>query len=224
MQATYGLGGYGLLITPVASCRVMVTDDRELVFAYEGRELARITPGDNAAPAGEPTWLAGGMAQFGEGGPLLELADGVEYEAVFVQIDAGLSPVEWQALTVGMMMELPANVVLIPAAPDDADPYFELHALGGTDEFISFMPRPVNANDVVINPAPYQRLVQRGRTPDDIPFTECAYEYQGVTWRQIYYAVPVEDGTVVVRAQASAHRVEALFGAAQVAASTLAPL
>lgn len=224
MQATYGIGGYGLLLAPSAAYRVMVTEDRDLVLLRGEREVARITPGDLPASA-EATWFSSGMARFGEGGPLLELSDGVELEAVFVKIDTGMPHVEWSALTAGVMMELPINVVLVPARPGDTDPYFELHAVGGRDEFISFMPRPVAAEEVVINPAPYQRLVNQGTLDEDIPFTECAYEYDGVQWRQIFYAVPLNaEKTVVVRAQASESHMEHLFQAAQAAAATLVPL
>jgi len=72
--------------------------------------------------------------------------------------------------------------------------------------------------------APYQRLVNRGKL-DDMPFTECAYEHDGKQWRQIFYAVPLDDAqTVVVRAQASETHADVLFQAAQAAAATLVPL
>lgn len=223
MQATYGIGGHGFLLSPSPNIRVMVTEDRELVLLRGEREVARITPND--APAkGAASWLASGMAKYGEGGPLLELADGVELEAVFLRVDTGLPHVEWSALAAGVMVELPVGVVLVPARPDDTDPYFELHAIGARDEFISFLPRSVAAEQVRINPAPYQRLVNQGRL-GDMSFTECAYEHDGKRWRQIFYAVPLdEQETVVVRAQASEPRVELLFQAAQAAASTLVPL
>ena len=86
------------------------------------------------------------------------------------------------------------------------------------------MPMKVSVDEIVINPAPYQRLVNKGKL-DDMTFTECAYEHDGQQWRQIFYAVPLdEDDSVVVRAQASEPRVELLFQAAQAAASTLVPL
>jgi hypothetical protein len=223
MQSTYGIGGYGFLLSPAPDIRVIVTEDRELVLARGEIEVARITPND--APAtGAATWLAQGMAKYGEGGPLLERADGVELGTVFLRVDTGLPHVEWSALAAGVMVELPIGVVLVPPVPGDADPYFELHAVGARDEFISFLPRSVSAEQVVINPAPYQRLVNRGKL-GDMPFTECAYEHDGKTWRQIFYAVPLdEQETLVVRAQASEPRVELLFQAAQAAASTLVPL
>lgn len=223
MHSTYGIGGYGFLLSPSPAIRVMVTEDRELVLLRDEREVARITPND--APAtGAATWLSAGMAKYGEGGPLLELADGVELAAVFLKIDTGLPHVEWSALAAGVMVELPVGVVLVPAQPGDADPYFELHAVGARDEFISFLPRSVSAEQVVINPAPYQRMVNQGKL-GDMPFAECAYEHDGRQWRQIFYAVPLdEQETVVVRAQASEARIEHLFQAAQAAASTLVPL
>ncbi|HEY5946947.1 MAG TPA: hypothetical protein VIV40_15695 [Kofleriaceae bacterium] len=223
MQSTYGIGGYGFLLSPSPAIRVMVTDDRELVFFSGEREVARITPNDEPA-TGAANWLSSTMARFGEGGPLLELADGVALESVLLRIDTGLPHVEWSGLAPGMVVELPLGVALVPAAPNDADPYFELHAIGARDEFISFMPMQVAADEIVINPAPYQRLVKQGKL-DDMTFTECAYEHDGKPWRQIFYAVPLdEDVSVVVRAQASEPRVELLFQAAQAAASTLVPL
>jgi hypothetical protein len=223
MQSTYGIGGYGFLLSPSPSIRVMVTEDRELVLLRGEREVARITPNDEPA-TGAATWFAGGMARFGEGGPLLELTEGVELEAVFLKIDTGLPHVEWSALGCGVMVELPVGVVLVPSAPGDEDPYFELHAVGARDEFISFLPRSVAADEVVINPAPYQRLVNQGKV-GDMMVTECAYEHGGKQWRQIFYAVPLdEQETVVVRAQASEPRIDVLFQAAQAAASTLVPL
>jgi hypothetical protein len=223
MQSTYGIGGYGFLLAPAPDIRVLVTEDRELVLLRGEREVARITPND--APArGAATWLSPGMAKYGEGGPLLELADGVELEAVFLRVDTGLPHVEWSALAASVMVELPVGVVLVPARPGDDDPYFELHAIGARDEFISFLPRPVAADEVVIHPAPYQRLVGQGKV-GDMTFTECAYEHEGKQWRQIFYAVPLDEQvTVVVRAQASEPRVELLFQAAQAAAATLVPL
>jgi len=224
MHATYGIGGHGLLLAPSPAIRVMVTDERELVMLRGDREVARFTPGDVPA-TGEAVWFASGIARFGEGGPTLELEEGVEIEAVFLKIDTGLPGIEWSGLVAGVMVELPINVVLVPAQPGDEDPYFELHAPGATDEFISFMPRSVSADEVVINPAPYQRLVSRGITPDEIPYTECAYEHDGKQWRQIFYAVPLaNDETVVVRAQAAEPHVELLFQAAEVAATSLVPL
>jgi hypothetical protein len=170
-------------------------------------------------------WFASGIAKFGDHSPILELSEGVELEAVFLKIDTGLPGIEWSALAAGVMVELPIDVVLVPAQPGDEDPYFELHAPGGTDEFISFKARPVAADEVVIKPAPYQRLVSRGVTPDEIPFTECAYEHDGKQWRQIFYAVPLtNDETVVVCAQAAEPHVELLFQAAEVAATSLVPL
>jgi len=224
MQATFGIGGHGLLLAPSPDSRVMVTEDLDLVVMRGEREIARITPGDEPA-CGDAVWFAAGIARFGDGGPMLELAEGVDFEAVFLKIDTGMAHVEWSALAGGVMVELPINVVLVPAQPGDADPYFELHAPGGRDEFISFMPRPVSADALVINPAPYQRLVKTGKTPDQIPFTECAYEYDGKKWRQIFYAVPLpNDETVVVRAQAAEPHVELLFQAAEAAATSLVPL
>lgn len=224
MQSRYGIGGFGLLLAPATGIRVMVTSDGELVMLRGDREVARVTPGDAPASA-EAMWFAAGIARFGEGGPMIELADGVEIEAIFNSIDTSLPHVEWSALAGGLMMELPRNVVLVPATANESDPFFELHAPGGRDEFISFLPRPVPADDVVINPAPYQRVVDQGKTEDDIAYTECAYELDGKRWRQIFYAVPLrEDETVVVRAQASEPRVEVLFQAAAVAATSLVPL
>lgn len=223
MKATYGIGGYGFWLTPAPAIRVMVTEDRELVLLRGEHEVARITPNDEPA-VGAAMWLSGGIAKFGEGGPLLELADGVEVEAVLARLETGMPHVEWSAFAAGVMVELPVGVVLVPASPDDADPYFELHAVGARDEFISFLPRSVAADDVVINPAPYQRLVNHGKV-GDMPFTECAYEHDGKRWRQIFYAVPLADEeTVVVRAQASEPHAELLFQAAQAAAATLVPL
>ena len=213
------IGGHGLLLVPAAATRMMVTGDRELVVLRDERELARITPGEDPA-TGEAVWFASGIAKFGDEGPMLELGDGVELESVFTNIETGLPGLEWSALADGMMIELPADVVVVPSDPD-----FELHHPSASDEFISFMPRPVKADDVVIKPAPYQRLVKTGITEDEIPYTECAYEHAGKSWRQIFYAVPLpNDETVVVRAQASEAHVELLFQAAQVAATSLVPV
>lgn len=227
MQATYGIGGHGLLLAMSPACRVMVTTDGELVVLRETREVARVIPGDRPA-AGEAMWFSPGLARFGDAGPMLELEDGVELEAVFVQIETGLPHVEWSALAAGVMVALPVGVVLVPASPGDEDPYFELHAIGGSNEFISFMPRQVAASDVVINPAPYQNVVSKGTTSQEgreIPYTECAYEHDGQQWRQIFFAVPVDnDESVVVRAQACEPHVDILFQAAQAAAATLIPL
>jgi hypothetical protein len=223
MQSTYGIGGYGFLVSPSPELRVMVTEDRELVFFRGEREVARVTPNDEPA-TGEVSWLSGSMARFGEGGPLLELADGVELESVFLKIETGLPHVEWSGIASGVVVELPLGVALVGATPGDTDPFFELHAVGGRDEFISFMPMRAAADEIVINPAPYQRLVNQGRL-DDMTFTECAYEHGGKQWRQIFYAVPLdEEVSVVVRAQARESRAELLFQAAQTAAATLVPL
>jgi hypothetical protein len=227
MQATFGIGGHGLLMAMSSACRVKVDEDGELVILRGEREVARVSPGDVAAHA-EPTWLTAGIARFGDGGPMLELEDGVEMEALFEHVDTGLPSVEWSALAAGVMVALPVGVVLVPAGPDDEDPFFELHAPEGRDEFISFLPRQVPANEVVINPAPYQRLVNQGTTRQDgrvIKFTECAYEHDGKQWRQLFYAVPAAAGeTVVIRAQACEANIDMLFRAAQTAASTLIPL
>src|SRR5262245_60783890 len=201
MQSTYGIGGYGFLLSPSPDLRVMVTEDRELVLLRGEREVARITPNDEPA-AGEANWLSAGVARFGEGGPLLELTDGVDLESVFSKIETGVPHVEWSGVAGGVVVELPCGVALVPAAPGDADPFFELHAPDGRDEFISFMPMKAAADEIVINPAPYQQLVNQGKL-DDMTFTECAYEHDGKRWRQIFYAVPVdEEISVVVRAQA----------------------
>src|SRR5262245_28753040 len=105
MQATYGIGGYGFLLTPSPACRVMVSEDDDLVLLRGDLEVALITPGEIEA-SGEATWLSAGIAQFGDGGPLLELADGVDVEAVFQKIDTGLPHVAWSAMASGMMLEL----------------------------------------------------------------------------------------------------------------------
>jgi hypothetical protein len=223
MQSTYGIGGHGFLLSPAPTISVMVTDDHELVMFRGEHEVARITPNDEPA-TGAASWVSATMARFGEGGPLLELADGVALDSVLLKIDTGLPHVEWSGLAAGVVVELPVGVALVPAAPGDADPFFELHALGARDEFISFLSMQVSADEVVINPAPYQQVVKQGKL-DDMTFTECAYEHDGKQWRQIFYAVPVEeDVSVVVRAQASEPHVELLFQAAQAAASTLVPL
>src|SRR5690349_2698803 len=106
MQPTYGIGGYGFLLAPAPACRVTVTADRELVLQRAGREVARITPGETDAK-GEAIWVSARMAQFGEGGPVLELAEGVELGAVLLKIDTNLPHIEWSALATGMMCELP---------------------------------------------------------------------------------------------------------------------
>jgi hypothetical protein len=218
------IGGHGLLLEPAAATRMMVTGDRELVVLRGNREIARITPGELPA-SGQAVWFASGIARFGDDGPTLELSDGVELESVFTSIETGLLGVEWSALAGGMSVDLPVDVEAVPASPGDDDPYFELHVPNGNDEFISFMPRAVKADDVVIKPAPYQRLVKTGITEDEIPYTECAYEHDGKQWRQIFYAVPLaNDETVVVRAQASEPHADLLFQAAQVAATSLVPL
>jgi len=141
--------------------RVKATDEGELVILLGDREVARVIPGDVAAH-GSMTYITDGIAQFGEGGPTLELEPGVEIEALFAQIDHGLPSVEWSALAAGVMVALPVGVVLVPAGPDDDDPFFELHAPEGTDEFISFLPREVAASDVVIHPASYQSILDEG--------------------------------------------------------------
>src|SRR5689334_14523722 len=120
MQATYGIGGYGFLLTPSPAVRVMVTEDRELILLRGEREVARIIPNDRPAKSGA-TWLASGMARFGEGGPLLELADGVALGAVLLKVETGLPHVEWSALAAGVIVELPVGVVLVPAQPGDED-------------------------------------------------------------------------------------------------------
>jgi hypothetical protein len=223
MQATYGIGGHGFLLSPSPATRVMVTEDKELVFFHGDREVARITPNDEPA-TGAANWVSSTLARFGEGGPLLELADGIGLDSVLLRVDTGMPHIEWSGLAGGVVLELPVGVALVPASPGDSDPFFELHALGGRDEFISFMPMKVAADEIVINPAPYQRLIKQGKL-DDMPFTECAYEHDGKQWRQIFYAVPLDDEqSVVVRAQASEPRVEVLFQAAQAAASTLVPM
>lgn len=223
MQCTYGMGGHGFLLSMSPTIRVMVTEDGELLLLRGAHEIGRITPNDKPA-TGDATWLAPGMAKYGEGGPLVELAEGVELEAIFLRVETGLPHIEWCAIAAGVIVELPVGVVLLPAQPGDEDPYFELHAIGAADEFISFLPREVPAEQIVINPAPYQRLVNTGKV-GDMPFTECAYEHDGKQWRQIFYAVPLDgEKSVVVRAQASEPRIEHLFQAAQAAASTLVPL
>jgi hypothetical protein len=227
MQATYGIGGHGLLMAMSSACRVKVSQDGELVILRGDREVARVIPGDTSATA-EATWMTSNIARFGDGGPMLELEDGVEMEALFEHVDIGLPSVEWSALAAGVMVALPVGVVLVPAGPDDPDPFFELHAPDGRDEFISFLSRSVPATEIVINPAPYQRLINQGTTRQDgrtIKFTECAYEHDGKQWRQLFYAVPTVSGeTVVIRAQASDANIDVLFRAAQTAASTLIPL
>ena len=227
MQATYGIGGHGLLMAMSAACRVKVTEDGELIILLGAREVARLTPGDVAAHA-QASFMTPNIARFGEGGPMIEIEDGVELEALFEQVDVGLPSVDWSALAAGVMVALPVGVVLVPAGPDDEDPFFELHAPEGRDEFISFLARAVPATDIVINPAPYQRLVKKGSTRHDgrtITFTECEYEHDGKQWRQLFYAVPVEKAeTVVIRAQASGANMDVLFKAAQQAATTLIPL
>jgi len=227
MQATYGIGGHGLLLAMSSACRVKVTEDGELVILLNDREVARVHPGDMPATA-QASFLTAGIARFGEGGPTIELEEGVEMEALFEKVDTGLPSVEWSALAAGVMVALPVGVVLVPAGPQDEDPFFELHAEDGKDEFISFMSRAVPAAEIVVNPAPYQRLVNQGTTRHDgrtIRFTECEYEHDGKQWRQLFYAVPVESAeTVVVRAQASEGNFDTLFRAAQQAASTLIPL
>ena len=42
MQATYGIGGHGLLMAMSAACRVKVTEDGELIILLGTREVARI--------------------------------------------------------------------------------------------------------------------------------------------------------------------------------------
>ena len=227
MQATYGIGGHGLLMAMSAACRVKVTEDGELIILLGAREVARLTPGDVPAHA-QASFMTPNIARYGEGGPMIEIEDGVELEALFEQVDVGLPSVDWSALAAGVMVALPVGVVLVPAGPDDEDPFFELHAPEGRDEFIAFLARAVPSTDIVINPAPYQRLVNKGTTRHDgrtITFTECEYEHDGKQWRQLFYAVPVEKGeTVVIRAQASDANIDVLFKAAQHAATTLIPL
>jgi hypothetical protein len=112
---------------------------------------------------------------------------------------------------------------LTPASPEDADPYFELHALEGRGEFIAFHTRPVPASTIEVHPAPDQELIDRG--VGDLPYTQLAYEREGVQWRQLIYAVPYDaSSSVVIVAQATASRAAKLFDAAQRSAMSLRPL
>jgi len=230
-RVTFGCAGHGLLLAPVSPCRLLVTDDDELVVAHGADEVARITPGDAPASAAA-TWLDGTRARFGEGGPVLELVAAGTFDDVLERVDVGVGEGPWTALGPGFATDLPAGVVLMSASPGDEDLMFELHALGGRDELIAFEPCPIPADRVNIRPAPYQELVDQGtfdvHSPEGVRqlrIIEFAYEADAREWRQIVIPVPLdEQRTMLVKAQATAPRVPALFAAAQRVAATLGPL
>jgi hypothetical protein len=230
-RVTFGCAGHGLLLAPVSPCRLLVTDDDELVVAHGADEVARITPGDGPATAAA-TWIDGTRARFGEGGPLLELVAPGTFDGIFERVDVGVGEGPWTALGRGFMIDLPAGVVLLSASPGDDDRMFELHALGGRDEMIVFEPCPIAAERVNIRPAPYQELVEEGtfsvHSPDGVRqlrIIEFAYEADAREWRQIVIPVPLDEGrTMLVKAQATPPRVPVLFAAAQRVAATLGPL
>ncbi len=227
MDATYGVGGHGLLLTMSGGIQVMVDAEGDLILLRRGREAGRISRG--TAPAtGKPLPVSRHVTRFGEGGPVLECAEGITLDMIAAHVETGLPRGKWYAHVADVMVALPAGVILVPAPPGGDDPYFELHAPGGRNEFISFMPYRARSSELVVRPAPYQTLVRQGVKRDegrDISYTECAYERDGKRWRQLFYAVPLAaEETVVIRAQASEPTVELLFQAARAAAATLIPL
>ncbi|CAN5166949.1 hypothetical protein BH11MYX1_BH11MYX1_35170 [soil metagenome] len=155
---TFGLGGFGLLIAPVVPCRALVSPDDELVIAHGVNEVARFAPGERSASA-QPTWHTPSHAQFGDGGPALFLEDAVGYADVVRQVDVGLGDSPWSALGPGIIHDLPPGVILLPAAPGDEDPMYELHLFGGNQEFIRLQRHDRPATSVTFRPAPYQQLV-----------------------------------------------------------------
>lgn len=219
---TYGLVGQGLFVVPTPATRAMITDQGDLVLFHEQREVARFMAGDAPATT-EPVWRHARLATFGDHGPLLELAEGVRCEDVLARLDAGVDGGDWIALTVGFTIAMTPGVLLTPALPGDADPYFELHALDGSGEYIAFHPRPVPASTIEVHPAADQELIDRGA--GELPYTQLGYEREGVQWRQLIYAVPYDaSSSVVIVAQATASRAAHLFNAAQRSAMSLRPL
>jgi hypothetical protein len=223
---TFGLAGHGLFIAPRCPARAMVTEEGHLLIVHGMIEVARFAPGQ--APATEaPTKLDEGVMRFGEHGPMLFLEKA--FEEVFAQIDVGLSDSPWSAIGRGFSHDLPAEVVLLGAAPEDSDWWFELHAQGGRDQFIAFehVGGPVN-----VRPAPNQELssvyafdaVEPDGARRTIHVTELEYTHDGEPWRQAIMQVPFASSVMLVKAQAAETRCEHLFNAVKWVAATLGPL
>lgn len=203
----------------------MVTTEGHLLLVHGVHEVARFIPGE--VPASEPGTDVDGTVRFGARGPMLLLEKNLD--EVFAQIDVGVGESPWSALGCGFAIELPADVVLLGAAPDDPEPGFELHAQGGKDHFIQFrrVRGPVN-----VKPAPYQQLASEfvfdAVEPDGqrrtIRVTELGYQQDGVPWRQAVMQVPVGDNVMIVTAQATETRYEHLLNAAKWVAATMGPL
>ena len=229
---TFGLGGYGMLIAPVEHCRALVNADNELVIAHDATEIARFVPGDHSATA-PPTWDTPKHAQFGAGGPKLLLEDHVVYAEVAKQIDVGLGESPWCVLGPGIVHDLPAGVIVVPAAPGDEDPMYELHLYAGNQELIRLQRHDRPAASVTFRPAPYQQLVDQSAmtvTETDgsirkLLYLEVAYEHEGQPWKQLLIAAPLHPTTsVIVTAQARSENAHTLFRIASQVAATMGPL
>ncbi len=229
---TFGLGGYGMLIAPVAHCRAFVNAENGLVIAHDATEIARFVPGEHSATA-PPAWDTPKHARFGAGGPQLLLEDHVVYADVAAQIDVGLGESPWCVLGPGIVHDLPAGVIVVPAAPGDADPMYELHLYAGNQELIKLQRHDRPAESVTFRPAPYQQLVDQSAmtvTETDgsirkLAYLEVAYEHEGQPWKQLLIAVPLHATTsVIVTAQARAENAHTLFRIASQVAATMGPL
>ncbi|GEM_PF-5372260 len=228
---TFGLGGYGMLIAPVVHCRAMVSADNELVIAHDATEIARFVPGDRSATA-PPTWDTPNHAQFGAGGPELLLEDHVVYADVATQIDVGLGDSPWCVLGPGIVHDLPAGVIVVPAAPGDDDPMYELQLYAGNQEIIRLQRHDRPAESVKFRPAPYQQLINQSAltvTETDgstrkLEYLEVAYEHEGHPWKQLLIAAPLHaTGSVIVTAQARLENADTLFRIASQVAATMGP-
>lgn len=233
MNATFGISGHGLLVTPVHDCRVLLTNDH-LVLARGKHEVARFVPGKRVAYE-DPTWVTPTLARFGDGGPTLALADGVKPADVFLQIDTlvGSAGSLWRALGGGFITDLPKDVLLLPAKPGEKPPFFEFHVMGGKSEFIWFSPVKQEPDSIHIGAAEGQRFVTEDVFVIELPdgdrwgvrYKIFEYEHQGSPWRQMRAFVPMgTEWTMVVSAQAKTANAGLLFDAARTIACSIEPL
>jgi hypothetical protein len=231
-DTTVGLGGYGLLISPACPCRAHVTDDGELVISHADREVARFSPSDEPA-TGAPTWRSPSEAQFGEDGPVLTLASGVNYDDVFVRIDTELGESPWCGMSPGFILDLPLGVALVSPNLGEAQRGFELHPPTGPLDFIRFAVQPTAIGELEVELSANQTVVadevidvdEGDGVVRELRYVDATYQHEGEAWRQRYVMAPFgEAETFLVIAQARDAQADELFEVAMAAAITASPL
>ncbi len=237
------IAGFGIEASPRLPIAAAHLADGTLVFGpYDVAAARALGPIRNVLikPGTPPTGLlakhaisASSIVTYStaqRGSTQLVLGNGMQdYDEVLTSVRLGDHPAQWRILTSDHEVAWPATMVLRADGNLSGRAGYELALDGSVDKLVT-VHGPYIGDQI---PKPEQ-LIAPGQTWGDngtldgavktVRWATVSHTLAGTTWLQRYYVVPIEaSAAFVVRAQATADSVPAVFGASDLVARTLRP-